>query len=80
MKTSGEGEGMSFGQGEKKAGEFSRKGGLLRTSFSGDSTSLSPRISSLILYVKGGRFEGEGSLGESGTLHFECLLVGLEQI
>ena len=42
VKTRGAGEGMPFKQGEEGAGEFSRKGGLLRTSFSGESTSLSP--------------------------------------
>ena len=35
VKTRGTGEGILFKQGEKGAGEFLRKGGLLRTSFSG---------------------------------------------
>ena len=74
MKTSGAGEGMSLGKGEKGAGEFSGNGELLSTSFSGDSISLSPiKISSLILWAKGGApggFEGDGSLGESGKGRF----------
>ena len=43
VKTRGAGEGMTFEQGGEGAGEFIiRKGGLLSTSLSGDSTSLSP--------------------------------------
>ena len=42
VKTSGAGEGRLFVQGEIGEGEFSGKGGLLRISFSGESTSLSP--------------------------------------
>ena len=62
----GTGDGISFKQGEKWAGEFSGIGWLLRISFSGDSTSLSPIwMSFLILCDKEGWFEGEG-LGESG--------------
>ncbi len=62
----GTGDGISFKQGEKWAGEFSGIGWLLRISFSGDSTSLSSIwMSFLILCGKGGRFEGEG-LEESG--------------
>ena len=76
VKTSGAGEGMSLGKGEKGAGEFSGNGELLSTSFSGDSTSSSSiRISSLILCAKGGGFEGDGSLGESGKGRFFALWV-----
>ena len=42
VKTRGVDEGMPFVQGEIGEGEFSRKGEHLSTSFSGDSTSLSP--------------------------------------
>ena len=42
VKTRGAGEGMPFEQGGEAAGEFIiRKGGLLSTSFSGETTSLS---------------------------------------
>ena len=37
VKTRDTGEGISFKQGEKRAGEFSMKGKDLSTSFSGDS-------------------------------------------
>ena len=85
MKTRDAGEGTSLKQGEAGAGEFSLKEKLLSTSLSGDSISLSPIwMSLLILCDKGGRFEGEGSLGEVGKVkgaffHFESILVRLEQ-
>ena len=74
VKTRDTGEGISFKQGEKRAGEFSIKGKDLSTSFSGDSTSFSPIcMSLLILCDKGWRFEGEGSLGELGKGRFLAL-------
>ena len=67
-------------RGERGEGEFSRKVRLLSTSYSGDSTSLSPTsMSFLILCAKGERFEGEGTLGEAGKGHFECSLAKLQQ-
>ena len=50
MRTRGAGEGKSFTEGEIGEGELSGQGELLSSSFSGDSTSLSPiRMSVLIL-------------------------------
>ena len=73
VKTRGTGEGIPFKQGEKRAGEFSMKGGLLRTSFSGDSTSLSPIwMSFLILCDKGGGFEGEVVESKRGRFLAAC--------
>ena len=74
MKTRDAGEGTSLKQGEAGAGEFSLKEKLLSTSLSGDSISLSPIwMSLLILCDKGGRCEGEGSLGEVGKGRFLSL-------
>ena len=74
MQTRGTGEGRPFAPGERGGEEFSRKVGPLSTSFSGDSTSLSPTcMSFLILCAKGGRFEGEGTLGEVGKGRFLAL-------
>ena len=71
VKIRGAGEGRPFIQGEMGEGEFSRRVGLLRISFSGDSVSLSPTwMSFLILCAKGERLEGEGALGESGKGRF----------
>ena len=73
VKTRGTGEGILFKQGEKGAGEFLRKGGLLRTSFSGDSTSFSPIWRSfLILCDKGGGFEGEVAESRRGRFLAAC--------
>ena len=71
MNTRGAGAAKSFTQGEIGDGEFSGIGGLLRISFSGDSTSLSSIwMSFLILCGKGGRFEGEGlEESEKGRLY-----------
>ena len=71
MKTKGAGAGMRFAQGEIGDREFSGEGELLRISCSVDSTSHSTShsptlMSDLILCAKGGRFEGEGALGEIG--------------
>ena len=74
VKTSDTGEGISFKHGEKIAGEFSLKGKLLSSSFSGDSTSFSAIwMSFLILCDKGGKFGGEWSFGELGRGRFFAL-------
>ena len=74
MNSRGTGDEMPVGQGEKGEGEFWRTGVPLSTSFSGDSTSLSPILMSvLILRARGGRFEGERALGESGRGRFFAL-------
>ena len=72
MRTRGAGERKSFkqGQGEIGEGELSGQGELLSFSFTGDSTSLSPIwMSVLTLCAKGGRFEGQRALGETGRGH-----------
>ena len=72
VNTRGAGEGKPLTQGEK--GEFSGQGGLLSISLSGESNSLSLTLMSfLILCAKGGRFEGEGTLGEPGKGRFFAL-------
>ena len=74
VRTRGAGEGKSFTEGEIGEGELSGQGELLSSSFSGDSTSLSPIwMSVLILCARGGRFEGERALGEIGRGRFFTL-------
>ena len=74
VNTRGAGEGKPLTQGEKGEGEFSGPGGLLSISLSGESNSLSPTLMSfLILCAKGGRFEGEETLGEPGKGRFFAL-------